>query len=104
MIAALGQRLPVRRIAAQRDTPASVSSPNSSDSSSRANVDSLLMSMCHPVRRAASRAFMPSRPIDSDSWSSGTMTVACRFSSSTSTSRTRAGESAFATYRAGSSL
>ena len=60
--------------------------------------------MRQPVRRAARRAFWPSRPIASESWSSGTMTVAWRVSSSTSTSRTRAGESALATNRAGSSL
>ena len=33
--------------------------------------------MRQPVRRAARRAFWPSRPIASESWSSGTMTVAC---------------------------
>src|SRR5438874_2227770 len=62
------------------------------------------MSTRQPVNRAARRAFWPSRPIASESWSSGTITVACLASSSTSTSRTRAGESAFATKRAGSSL
>src|SRR5437016_1565357 len=60
------------------------------------------MSTFHPVRRAARRAFSPSLPIASASWSSGTMTVASLVSSSTKTSRTRAGESAFATKRAGS--
>src|SRR3954453_19071645 len=62
------------------------------------------MSIRQPVRRAAKRAFRPSRPIASDSWSSGTTTVACFDSSSTSTSRTRAGDSALAMKRAGSSL
>jgi hypothetical protein len=62
------------------------------------------MSIRQPVRRAARRAFWPSRPMASVSWSSGTMTVAWRPSSSTSTSRTRAGLSALATNRAGSSL
>src|SRR4051795_3597910 len=60
------------------------------------------MSTRQPVRRAARRAFSPSLPIARESWSSGTMTVACLASSSTSTSRTRAGESALATNRAGS--
>ena len=49
------------------------------------------MSTRQPVSRAARRAFCPSLPIASESWSSGTTTVACLFSSSTSTSRTRAG-------------
>ncbi len=62
------------------------------------------MSIFHPVSRAARRAFCPSRPMARESWSSGTITVASLVSSSTSTSRTRAGESAFATKRAGSSL
>jgi hypothetical protein len=62
------------------------------------------MSMRQPVSLAASRAFSPSRPIASDSWSSGTTTVACFDSSSTSTSRTRAGDRALAMKRAGSSL
>ena len=62
------------------------------------------MSTRQPVSRAARRAFCPSLPIASESWSSGTTTVACLFSSSTSTSRTRAGDSALATKRAGSSL
>ena len=35
-----------------------------------------LMSMCQPVRRAARRAFWPSLPMASESWSSGTMTPA----------------------------
>ena len=47
--------------------------------------------MRQPVRPAASRAFWPSRPMARLSWSSGTITVAWRPSSSTSTSRTRAG-------------
>src|SRR5665809_114359 len=62
------------------------------------------MSTRQPVRRAARRAFCPSLPIASESWSSGTITVACFASSSTSTSRTQPGESALATKRAGSSL
>ena len=49
------------------------------------------MSTRQPVSFAARRAFWPSRPIASESWSSGTITVACRSSSSTRTSRTRAG-------------
>ena len=44
--------------------------------SSLANSVSDLMSIRQPVRRAARRAFWPSRPIASESWSSGTMTVA----------------------------
>ena len=35
-----------------------------------------LMSMCQPVKRAARRAFWPSLPMASESWSSGTTTVA----------------------------
>ena len=62
------------------------------------------MSTRQPVSFAARRAFCPSRPIASESWSSGTITVAWRSSSSTSTSRTRAGLRALATKRAGSSL
>ena len=62
------------------------------------------MSTRQPVSRAARRALSPSLPMASESWSSGTITVACMASSSTSTSRTRAGESALATKRAGSSL
>ena len=62
------------------------------------------MSTFQPVSFAARRAFWPSRPIASESWSSGTITVASLVSSSTRTSRTRAGESALATNRAGSSL
>ena len=85
--------------------PSKVSSPSYSTSvSSEANSVSDLMSTRQPVRRAARRAFWPSRPIASESWSSGTITVAWRSSSSTITSRTRAGESALATNRAGSSL
>ncbi len=85
--------------------PSNVSSPSISIScSSEANSVSDLMSTRQPVRRAARRAFWPSRPIASESWSSGTITVAWRSSSSTITSRTRAGESALATKRAGSSL
>ena len=38
--------------------------------------EALLMSMCQPVRRAARRAFWPSLPMASESWSSGTMTPA----------------------------
>src|SRR6184192_4366540 len=60
------------------------------------------MSTFQPVRRAASRALSPSLPIASASWSFGTTTVASRLSSSTKTSRTRAGDSAFAMNRAGS--
>jgi len=45
---------------------------------------------------------MPSLPIASASWSSGTTTVASLPSSSRYTSRTRAGDRAFATKRAGS--
>src|SRR5205809_965188 len=50
------------------------------------------MSIRQPVRRAAKRALRPSRPIASDSWSSGTTTVACFDSSSTSTSRKGVGD------------
>jgi hypothetical protein len=80
------------------------SSSKPCSASSAANSVSERMSIRHPVRRAARRAFWPSRPIASDSWSSGTITVACLPASSTSTSRTRAGDSALATKRAGSSL
>ena len=82
--------------------PAARSSPLSG--ASVANSVSDLMSTRQPVSRAASRAFWPSRPIASESWSSGTITVAWRLASSTMTSRTRAGDSALATKRAGSSL
>ncbi len=44
----------------------------------------LLMSIRHPVNLAASRAFWPSRPIASESWSSGTITTAVRPSSGSS--------------------
>ncbi len=37
-----------------------------------------LMSIRHPVSRAASRAFWPSRPMASESWKSGTVTRAVR--------------------------
>ena len=53
-----------------------------------------------PVSRAARRALSPSLPMASASWSPGTTTVAPLVSSSTNTSRTRAGESALATNRA----
>ena len=46
---------------------------------------SLRMSIRQPVRRAASRAFWPSRPIASESIRSGTVTLAIRCSSSMST-------------------
>ena len=65
---------------------------------------SLRMSIRQPVRRAASRAFWPSRPIASDSIRSGTVTLAIRCSSSMSTEITCAGLSALATNTAGSSL
>ena len=89
-----------------RGAAAAASPPPRSPSScsSSANSVSERMSIRQPVSRAASRAFWPSRPIASESWSSGTMTVAWLASSSTSTSRTRAGLSALATKRAGSSL
>src|SRR5919201_1772189 len=77
-------------IAAQ--PPATSSSWYPSSASSLANSVSERMSTRQPVSRAARRAFWPSLPIASDSWSSGTITVACLFSSSTSTSRTRAGD------------
>ena len=81
-----------------------LSAPAYSSSPSMANSVSDLMSMRQPVSLAARRAFWPSRPIASDNWSSGTITVACMLSSSTRTSRTRAGASAFAMNRAGSSF
>ena len=62
------------------------------------------MSTRQPVRRAARRAFWPSRPMASESWSSGTTTVAWLVVVVDETSRTRAGDSALATKRAGSSL
>ena len=62
---------------------------------------SLRMSMRQPVRRAASRAFWPSRPMASESIRSGTVTLAIRCSSSMSTDRTWAGLSALATNRPG---
>ncbi len=95
------------RIAAQRplnsSAPSSAPAPaKAASASARANSESDWMSTFQPVRRAARRAFSPSLPIASASWSSGTITVASRVSSSTNTSRTRAGESALATKRAGS--
>ena len=97
-----GQRLPVERTAAQRPVNSSSAPLPAASASLRANSVSETMSTFQPVRRAARRAFKPSLPIASDSWSSGTTTVASMVSSSTSTSRTRAGESALATNRAGS--
>src|SRR5918999_786281 len=90
-------------MAAQRPENSSPSSPpNAASASLRAKSVSDTMSMRQPVRRAARRAFRPSLPMASESWSSGTTTVASFVSSSTSTSRTRAGERALATKRAGS--
>src|SRR5258706_2364414 len=65
---------------------------------------SLRMSIRQPVRRAASRAFWPSRPIASESIRSGTGTFRIRCSWSISTERTCAGDRAFATNAEGSSL
>ena len=60
--------------------------------------------MRQPVRRAASRAFWPSRPMASESMRSGTVTLAMRCSSSMSTEMTWAGLRALATNTAGSSF
>ena len=65
---------------------------------------SLLMSTRQPVRRAARRAFWPSRPMARESWKSGTMTSATPVSSWMRTSLTLAGESALATKSGWSSL
>jgi hypothetical protein len=98
--------LPFVRIALQRPEKSSPSSPSAppkaAAASCCANSVSETMSIFQPVSRCARRAFMPSLPIASASWSSGTTTVASRASSSRYTSRTRAGDSAFATKRAGS--
>src|SRR4029453_15915206 len=77
-IAAFGQRFPLERIAAQRPEKSSPASPpaKAAPASAAANSASDWMSTFHPVRRAARRAFKPSLPIASASWSSGTMTVA----------------------------
>src|SRR5207253_5206393 len=61
-----------------------------------------LMSTRQPVSLAARRAFWPSRPMASESWSRGTVTCAVRLSWSMSTAVTRAGPSAAATKRSGS--
>ena len=52
------------------------------DAQASAAATSLRMSIRQPVRRAASRAFWPSRPIASESIRSGTVTAAIRCSSS----------------------
>ena len=62
------------------------------------------MSIRQPVRRAASRAFWPSRPMASESIRSGTVTLAMRCSWSMSTEMTWAGDSALATNADGSSF
>ena len=84
--AAFGQRLPFESTAAQRPEK-SFSSPGSpppkaASASCWANSVSVTMSIFQPVRRAARRAFIPSLPIASASWSSGTTTVASLPSSS----------------------
>ncbi len=83
-IAAFGQRLPFERMAAQRPEKSSPASPppKAASASAAANSASDWMSTFHPVRRAARRAFRPSLPIASASWSSGTMTVDSLVSSS----------------------
>ncbi len=83
---AFGQRLPFESTAAHRPET-SFSSPGSpppkaASASCCANSVSEVMSIFQPVRRAARRAFMPSLPIASASWSSGTTTVASLPSSS----------------------
>ena len=72
--------------------------------SSSARWVSLLMSTRQPVRRAARRAFWPSRPMARESWKSGTMTSATPVSSWMRTSLTLAGDSALATKSGWSSL
>src|SRR6266511_2084278 len=89
--AVFGQRLPLVRIAAQRPENSSSAPPNAASASVRANSVSETMSIFQPVSRAARRAFRPSLPMASESWSSGTTTVASFVSSSTSTSRADAG-------------
>ena len=76
----------------------------SSSAALAATETSLRMSIRQPVRRAARRAFWPSRPIANDSIRSGTVTLAIRFSSSMSTPITWAGDSAFATKTLASSF
>jgi hypothetical protein len=71
-----GQRLPVESSATQRPENSSSWPPKAASASARANSVSDWMSIFHPVSRAARRAFRPSLPMASDSWSSGTTTVA----------------------------
>ena len=83
---------------------AATTGPAASAAFASATETSLRMSIRQPVRRAASRAFWPSRPIASESIRSGTVTFAIRCSVSMSTDRTWAGERALATNWAGSSF
>src|SRR4030095_6171755 len=87
-----GSASPWERLPATRPEKSSPASPpaKAASASAAANSASDWMSTFHPVRRAARRAFRPSLPMASASWSSGTITVASFVSSSTSTSRTRA--------------
>src|SRR5437763_2078380 len=87
--AALGHRLPLARIAPQRPERSSPSPPppKATSASACANSVSLWISIFQPVRRAARRAFIPSLPIASASWSLGTTAVASLASSSRWTSR-----------------
>ena len=73
----------------------SIHSPSAQPSSSSCSWVSDLMSMRHPVNRAARRAFCPSLPIARESWKSLTITVAVPESSSKRTSRILAGCNAF---------
>ena len=88
--------------------PSGASSVSDRDASSCSSVSSCqltgLMSILYPVRRAARRAFCPSRPIARESWSSGTRTRHALLSPISSTSITSAGASAAAMNSLGSSL
>ena len=101
-----GSAGPLVRIAWQRPSSSCLAPRQPPSRAPRcANSVSERMSIRQPVRRAASRAFWPSRPIASDELVVGDDRRSPAWpSSSTSTSRTRAGLSALATNRAGSSL
>ena len=74
---------PLERTALQRCIVESSSGSQSSSSSSYSVAWlSGLMSIFQSVSFTARRAFWPSRPIASESWSSGTITSACFSSSS----------------------
>jgi hypothetical protein len=73
-----GQRLPVESNATQRPENSSSCAAERRIGLGARELVSDWMSIFQPVSRAARRAFRPSLPIASASWSSGTTTVASR--------------------------